>query len=66
MQKIDIFTHIWPKPWFERLQKVVPGFRDMGKRVTSVPMLMELDVRFRVMDRFADYVQILSMSSPPL
>ncbi len=66
MQKIDVFTHIWPKPWFERLQKVVPGFHDMGKRVTSVPMLMDLDVRFRIMDSFPDYVQILSMSSPPL
>lgn len=66
MRKIDIFTHIWPKPWFERLQRVVPSFRDMGKRVTSVPMLMDLDIRFRVMDRFPDYCQILSMSSPPL
>jgi len=67
MLKIDVFNHIWPKPFFERLQQVVPHFKDMGKRVTSVPMLMDLDIRFRVMDRFGDdYYQILSLSSPPL
>jgi aminocarboxymuconate-semialdehyde decarboxylase len=66
MLKIDIFNHIWPVPFFQALQKVVPNFRDMGKRVTSIPMLMDLELRFRVMDRFDDYVQILSMSSPPL
>jgi aminocarboxymuconate-semialdehyde decarboxylase len=65
--KIDVFNHIWPRPFFDHLQKVVPTFRDMGKRVTSVPMLMDLDIRFRVMDRFGpEYLQVLSLSSPPL
>ena len=63
MLKIDIFNHIWPAPFFQALQKVVPNFRDMGKRVTSIPMLMDLELRFRVMDRFDEYVQILSMST---
>ena len=26
----------------------------MGKRVKNVPMLFDLDLRFRVMDRFGD------------
>jgi len=64
--KIDIFNHIWPKPYFEAVQRHVPKFLDMGKRVTSVPMLMDLDIRFRVMDAFDNYVQILSLSSPPV
>jgi len=39
--------------------------KDMGKRVASVPMIIDLDVRFRVMDKFDEYQQILSLSSPP-
>lgn len=67
MLKIDVFNHIWPVPFFDRLRSAVPEFRDMGKRVTSVPMLMDMDIRFRVMDRFGpDYRQVLSISSPPL
>lgn len=53
--KVDIFNHIWPRPYFEAVQRYVPKFLDMGKRVTSVPMLMDLDIRFRVMDAFDDY-----------
>lgn len=64
--KIDIFNHIWPKPYFEAVKRHVPKFLDMGKRVTGVPMLMDLDIRFRVMDAFGDYCQVLSLSSPPV
>jgi aminocarboxymuconate-semialdehyde decarboxylase len=64
--KIDIFNHIWPQPFYHAVQRYVPKFLDMGKRVTSVPMLMDLDIRFRVMDAFPDYYQVLSLSSPPV
>ncbi|MFM8480110.1 MAG: amidohydrolase family protein [Gammaproteobacteria bacterium] len=64
--KIDIFNHIWPQAYFETVKRVVPRFLDMGKRVTSVPMLMDLDIRFRVMDAFENYYQVLSLSSPPV
>ncbi len=65
MKKIDIFNHIWPRPYFERVQQIAPHMKDMGRRVQSVPMITDLDVRFRVMDMFEDYHQILSLSSPP-
>ena len=32
----------------------------------GIPMLIDLDERFRVMDRFDDYQQILSIATPPI
>src|SRR5262249_2510652 len=46
--------------------KVAPDFKDVGKRSRAVPMLVDLDERFRVMDRFEGYEQILSLPTPPL
>ena len=42
------------------------GYEDLVKRTRSVPMLMDLDERFRVMDMFDEYKQILSLTTPPL
>ena len=46
MQKLDIFNHIFPKPFYELMMKIAPGHEDMGKRVRGVPMLHDLDERF--------------------
>jgi predicted TIM-barrel fold metal-dependent hydrolase len=45
---------------------VAPNFADVGKRMRNVPMLIDLDLRFRVMDGFDDYQQILSLPTPPI
>src|SRR5512143_3813475 len=67
MKKIDAFNHIFPKGFYDKMMEVAGGLKDMGKRVRGVPMLVDLDERFRVMDKFGpDYVQILSLASPPL
>ena len=66
MRKIDIFTHIYPADFFAKLMKVAGNFKDVGKRSRGVPMLVDLDERFRVMDRFDDYQQVLSLPTPPL
>ena len=66
MHKIDIFNHIFPKPYFKLMDEVAGNFKDMGKRVRDIPMLVDLGERFRVMDLFDDYVQILSLASPPI
>ena len=66
MRKIDIFTHITPAPYYDGVMKVAPTYKDIGKRMRGVPMLTDLDVRFRVMDRFDDYVQVLSLPTPPI
>ncbi len=45
---------------------VAPGYKDIGKRMRNVPMLVDLDVRFRVMDGFDGYQQVLSIATPPI
>ncbi len=67
MKKIDVFNHIWPKPFFDALIAHIGHMTDITKRSGDVPMMTELDRRFEVMDMFGeDYVQILSLASPPL
>jgi predicted TIM-barrel fold metal-dependent hydrolase len=64
--KIDVFNHIFPKPFFERLQAVTIN-RGAIKRWLHIPFLHDLDVRFRMIDEFGDeYRQILSLSAPPI
>jgi aminocarboxymuconate-semialdehyde decarboxylase len=66
MRKIDVFTHIFPTAYATRMAEVAPGYKDAGKRVRGVPMLVDLDERFRVMDRFDGYQQVLSIATPPI
>jgi len=66
MRKIDIFNHIFPKPFYDKMMEVAGQHKDIGKRVRNIPVLVDLDERFRVMDEFGDYVQVLSLASPPL
>ena len=67
MQKIDIFNHIFPEPFNKLMMQVAGDFKDIGQRVRGIPMLVDLDERFRVMDQFGpDYRHILSLASPPL
>lgn len=62
MKKIDIFNHVLPIKFFER----IGDYKDIGKRMREVPMLFDLDERLRVMDRFPEYVQVLSAGMPPI
>ncbi len=66
MRKLDIFNHIYPTAYFDRMEAVAPHFQDIGKRMRNVPMLVDLDERFRVMDRFDEYQQVLSIATPPI
>jgi aminocarboxymuconate-semialdehyde decarboxylase len=66
VRKLDVFNHIYPKPYFDLMMAVAPTFKDIGKRMRNIPMLVDLDERFRVMDRFAEYQQVLSIATPPI
>lgn len=66
MKKIDVFTHIWPKPFHAALIAHLGRTTDITRRSEAVPMMTDLDRRFEVMDMFGpDYCQILSIASPP-
>jgi predicted TIM-barrel fold metal-dependent hydrolase len=64
--KIDIFTHIFPKTYFDRMVKVAPKGKDMHKRVRNIPSIVNLEERFRIMDLFKDYTQVICLGSPPI
>ncbi|ADZ69484.1 amidohydrolase family protein [Polymorphum gilvum] len=67
MKKIDIFNHIWPEPFFKALIAHIGEMTDITMRSGAVPMMTNLDRRFEVMDMFGpDYMQVLSLASPPL
>src|SRR5690606_22590921 len=67
MLKIDAYNHIWPKPFYDRLIAEIGTMTDITMRSGKVPMMTDLDRRFRVMDLFGpDYRQVLSLASPPL
>ena len=64
--KLDIFNHIFPRKFFDKMVEVAPNGADMHKRVRNIPCIVDLDERFRIMDLFDDYQQVICLGSPPL
>src|SRR5215813_12776198 len=64
--KIDIFNHFFPKKYFDEYVDLGSSLKDMGKRVQNIRNIMDLEQRFRVMDEFGEYCQILSLPAPPV
>ncbi len=64
--KIDIFAHIFPQKYFDKMVEVAPNGKDMHKRVRNVPCIVDLNERFRIMDMFGDYAQVICLGSPPI
>ena len=60
--KIDAFCHVMPPSFMRVFRKkvVVPFYVD------AMRTLWDLDARFRIMDRYEDYRQVISLSSPSL
>ena len=46
--------------------EVSPKGKDMQKRVREIPCIVDLDARFRIMDAFGDYAQVICLPSPPI
>jgi aminocarboxymuconate-semialdehyde decarboxylase len=64
--RIDAYTHFFPKKFFDKMMEVAGDYKDMGKRVRSLPALYDLDVRKKIVDGHMDYQQILSYPQPPV
>ncbi|HYA47077.1 MAG TPA: amidohydrolase family protein [Burkholderiales bacterium] len=64
--KLDIFNHIFPRNFYDRMLAVLPDGRDMNKRVRAIPSIVDLDARFRIMDTFPDYSQVICLPQPPI
>ena len=63
---IDIASHVYPKPVFDRMKRIAPNFGSMGTRIDNTRQLYDFDDRFRLMDEAGDYAQIVSLSNPPI
>jgi predicted TIM-barrel fold metal-dependent hydrolase len=66
MRHIDAFCHFFPPGIFRLLSDTRGGTTDIGKRTQGVRTLYDLDARFRMMEPFQDYTQILSLGLPPI
>ena len=64
--KIDLFCHILPPRYFDRMTAISGRGAYMQKRVREIPVMVDLELRFRMMDLFDDYVQVLSLAAPPI
>jgi uncharacterized protein len=65
-RKIDIYNHVMPRAVADRIRELAPDKGDMVKRVTSIPMLYDIEARVRMMEQWPGYQQVLTLSSPPI
>src|SRR5215470_16239041 len=66
MLKIDAFPHILPRKYFDRMLELAPPGLALQKRMSGIPVLVDTELRFRMMDRHEGYVQVLTLANPPL
>ena len=65
-RKIDIYNHVLPRAVADRIRELAPGKGDIVKRVTSIPMLYDIEARVRMMEEWPGYQQVLTLSTPPI
>jgi uncharacterized protein len=72
VRKIDAFAHILPPSYARRLESItadagvsdrILGFRPW---IHEDPALIDLEARWRAVDPFGDYVQVLTLAVPPI
>src|SRR5262249_24750334 len=63
---VDIYCHIFPEKFFQEMNRIAPRLGNIGRRRRGVKNLFDLDERFREMDQFDDYRQIISLPNPPI
>ena len=66
---VDAYTHILPAGYQAMLEEKITD-RDMSlnsaRYAQTIPTLVDLEARFRVMDVFDEYIQVVSVASPPV
>ncbi len=62
---IDVFNHFIPAGYFERLRALVPD-QPAATAFPRMRTLWDIEARLRLLDRFDDYRQVLSLANPPI
>ena len=63
--KIDVFTHIMPAKFLQALKEKVPSRVSDIEKAASPATLHDLDLRFRIMAKYGEMLQVLTLASPP-
>jgi predicted TIM-barrel fold metal-dependent hydrolase len=67
--KLDIFPHIFPQSFFERMKELAGGNKALAgsiMRWLNIPVLWDLDARLAMMKKFRGYRQVLTLSLPAI
>jgi predicted TIM-barrel fold metal-dependent hydrolase len=64
MTKIDAFAHIMTEKYLAKYRKINPVIEKRIEVIT--PPVVDLDVRFRLMSRYPDVLQMLTVANVPL
>ena len=63
--KIDAFCHILPRAYADAMAELDPAAAaNIRARIAGVPSLVDLDLRFRQLEEFGEYRQIISLPAP--
>lgn len=62
--KIDMFPHIIPPKYNENRKKFLKNPDPAVEAHSATPELINLDARFRFMDKYEPYVQVLTLNAP--
>jgi predicted TIM-barrel fold metal-dependent hydrolase len=63
---IDIYTHIYPPGFLDQLIEHSSGLGNLAERMKSAGSVVDLDQRFREMEPFGDYRQVVALPHPVL
>ncbi|MEE9418129.1 MAG: amidohydrolase family protein [Desulfatiglandaceae bacterium] len=64
--KIDVFTHFVPPRYHAALKKKAFKAPYMVSPLELTPAINDMEARLRIMDRYDEYVQVLTLAGPPL
>ncbi len=59
MERIDIYTHVVPERYKKALGRITP---QLEATTDQVPTLSDMDRRFRIMDRYGEMKQVLTLT----
>jgi predicted TIM-barrel fold metal-dependent hydrolase len=63
-RKIDIYNHVFPSAVVDRIRELASAEPGITKRMTTIPMLYDIEARIRMMDQWPGYEQVISIPIP--
>jgi predicted TIM-barrel fold metal-dependent hydrolase len=64
--KIDVFNHIIPPKYKEAMFKKMPSDAYTRRLIEAFPSLTDLEVRFRIIDKYDGFLQVITTGAPPV